>query len=276
MDGGGLGFFISSVNTIAISSQKGGVGKTTLAINLAHAFARTGRRVLLVDSDPQGSVGLSLTRKSRDLPGFFDMVMNPGMMAENLVISTRLKTLSLVTSGQSDGYELGSAAMGGALHRVRRFLSEVEAMGFDLCLIDTAGGLFGVTADVLSAVDGVLVPQQAEPLGIRSVPKMLEALARLRVVNPKLQVLGVVLTMVNEELAESVECARALRKLLPSEMVLETMIRRDDLFVRASARGLPVGVVNGGTVVRDNFDRLRSELDLRIGGEEVESRDYAG
>ncbi|MDB4265294.1 ParA family protein [bacterium] len=250
--------------TLAITSQKGGVGKTTLAINLAHAFAQSGRRTLLVDSDPQGSVGLSLTRQSRHLSGFYDMLGNPAVSAEKIVVPTRMPTLSLVPSGHSSAYELGGGSMGVTLHRVRCFLAEVEALDYDICIIDTAAGLFGATADVLSACNGVIVPQQAEPLGVRSVPKMLEALARMRVVNPQLQVLGVVLTMVKESLPESLDSATALRNLLPREMVMRTVIPRDDLFVRASARGLPVGVMEEGEEALRTFDALRVELEQRI------------
>jgi chromosome partitioning protein len=252
------------VITLAITSQKGGVGKTTLAINLAHAFARNGRRTLLVDSDPQGSVGLSLTRQSRHLSGFYDMLGNPSVSAETIIVPTRMPTLSLVAAGHSSAYELGGGSMGVTLHRVRCFLAEIEALKYDICIFDTAAGLFGATADVLSASTGVIVPQQAEPLGVRSVPKMLEALSRMRVVNPQLQVLGVVLTMVKEELAESRESASALRSLLPEEMVMKTEIPRDDLFVRASARGLPVGVMEDGSEALATFESLRTELERRI------------
>ncbi|MEM9081899.1 MAG: AAA family ATPase, partial [Verrucomicrobiota bacterium] len=128
------------MRTIAVSSQKGGVGKTTLSINLAHSFARNGQRTLLVDADPQGSVGLSLTRKSRVLPGFFDLMADPGYPLEQLVVPTRLETLSLVAAGQSSNYELGGGSAGVNLHRVREFLRAVEARGFDVCLVDTAAG----------------------------------------------------------------------------------------------------------------------------------------
>ena len=167
------------------------MGKTTVSINLAHSFARAGVKTLLVDADPQGSVGLSLTRQSRLLSGFYDYLADPGIPLERLIVPTRLETFSLVASGQASDYEAGGGGMGAHLARVRGFLRSVAARGFDLCLIDTAAGLFGVTGDVIASSDAILIPQQAEPLGIRSVPKLLEGLNRLRVMNPRLSVLGV-------------------------------------------------------------------------------------
>jgi|TARA_B110000908_G_scaffold168059_1_gene222201 chromosome partitioning protein len=252
------------VITITVSSQKGGVGKTTVSINLAHAFARAGKRTLLVDADPQGSVGLSLTRQSRTLNGFYDAIADPNFPLQQLIVPTRLETLSIVPAGQCSDYELGGGSMGVSLHRVRTFFKMAESQGYDICIIDTAAGLFGVTADVLSACDSVVVPQQAEPLGVRSVTKMLEALTRMRVVNPRLNVLGVVMTMVQNRLAESLEAVQALRNLLPQRMVMRNVIPRDDLFVRASAKGLPVGVMEEGAGVLAVFDSLRLEIEAKL------------
>jgi len=252
------------VINIAVSSQKGGVGKTTVSINLAHAFARAGLRTLLVDADPQGSVGLSLTRQSRLLAGFYDYLRDPSTPLDQLIVPTRLETFSLVACGQASEYEGGSGGMGAHLSRVKDFLRGVEERGFDLCLIDTAAGLFGITSDVIASTQAVMVPQQAEPLGIRSVPKLLDGLNRLRIMNPHLTVLGVCLTMVQNDLPESADAANALRQLLPPEMVFRTQIPRDGLFVRASARGLPVGVLENGAALQNTFDQLRNEIEAKL------------
>ena len=221
-------------------------------------------KTLLVDADPQGSVGLSLTRQSRLLAGFYDYLADPGIPLERLIVPTRLETFSLVASGQASDYEAGSGGMGAHLARVRAFLRSAAARGFDLCLIDTAAGLFGVTGDVIASSDAIMIPQQAEPLGIRSIPKLLEGLNRLRVINPRLTVLGVCLTMVQNDLAESTEAASALRQLLPPEMVFQTQIPRDGLFVRASARGLPIGVLEDGAGAQVVFDSLRAEIETKL------------
>ncbi len=256
--------FVFRVTTIAISSQKGGVGKTTLSINLAHAFARAGVNTLLVDADPQGSVGLSLTRQSRLLNGFYDFLADPGLPLANLVVPTRLNTFSLMACGQASDYEAGSGVPGAHLARVRALLRLAAEQGFELCLIDTAAGLFGISGDIITSSDAILIPQQAEPLGIRSVPKLLSGLNRLRVMNPRLNVLGVCLTMVQQDLAESREVSASLRQLLPPDLLFETQIPRDPLFVRASARGLPIGVLEEGGGASAVFDSLRAEVEMKL------------
>lgn len=246
------------VKSITISSQKGGVGKTTLAINLAYSLAREGHRTLLIDTDPQGSVGLSLTRQSKSQKGFYDFLENPHLELHSLLLPTRLDSFWLIPSGKEADYDSGT--MGAHLARVRSLFRLIRQDGFDFCIIDTAAGLFGATSDVVTACDALLIPQQAEPLGIRSVPRLLNSLERNKVMNPHFQILGLCMTMVHEHLPESVDAVEKLRKLLPNGMVFRNHIPRDEVFLKASAVGVPVGALDEGSEVDFAFHGLRDEV----------------
>jgi chromosome partitioning protein len=185
---------------------------------------------------------------------------------DQIVVPTRLRTMSIVPAGQRSEYELVEASLDESQIGIKRFLRMAEEDGYEVCIIDSAAGLFGVTADVLSLSNAVIIPQQAEPLGVRSVPKMLEALTKMREVNPRLNVLGVVMTMVQESLAESLDSVSALRELLPANLVMRDVVPRNDLFIRASAKGLPVGVMGGGEEMLKVFDDIRKEVIAKLGG----------
>jgi chromosome partitioning protein len=167
------------VISLAITSQKGGVGKTTVSVNLAYSFAKRGWRTLLVDTDPQGSVGLSLSEKARKCPGFFN-AFQPGQDLNRLVLTTRLPSLSILPAGQVENvFEVKPNGVDGVAG-VTQLLEMARAQGFQLVLIDTPAGLTGYTSDILRCVNYALVPQQAEPLGVRSLPQMLQALQAIR------------------------------------------------------------------------------------------------
>ncbi len=250
--------------TLAITSQKGGVGKTTTSVNLAYALAKRGWHTLLIDTDPQGSVGLSLSERARKCAGFYDAV-NSGLPAEPLILQTRLPELELLAAGQA--YSFFEVANDGvdAASEVRRILREVAVRRFDLVIFDTPAGLGGLTGAVLQQVDFALVPQQAEPLGLRSVPQVLEALRYLRRNGSKIELAGILLTMVQADLPQAQEVVRELRSLLPGKLLLETMIPRDPVFLQASSAGVPLGLLHRNPPAAAYiFDQLAAELEGRM------------
>ncbi len=250
---------------VATASQKGGVGKTTLCVNLAYSLARRGWNTLLVDTDPQGAVGLSLARSTRERRGFYDFLTS-GLDLAEVILPTRLPEFSIVPAGQYDSCMRHGATLGDAPARIRDLLRAAELRGIDLVLLDTAAGLVGLTETVVKGCDYVIIPQQAEPLAARSIPHMLETLARFRAEGAPVKVAAILLTMVMTDHEMSLKVARELRQMLPPELMFKQSIPRLPSFLEASARGVPVALLKHNPPPEALiFDQLAAELEGRIG-----------
>lgn len=258
------------MTTLVISSQKGGVGKTTVAVNLAYSLARRGWRVLLVDADPQGGVGFSLSEKARDAKGFFNLLNGTGTDDPNqLILSTRTEDFRLLMSGNADLF-LGEEEPQDT-PELRERLRELfgSFSDNDVIVIDSEAGVHGLTRAIMAVSDYLLLPQQAEPLSARSMPRLLRHIATLRkelgdsIDTPRLA--GILLTMVKDEDPISSEIEREIREILPTELILESEIPRDSAFLRASRAGVPVALLRPqpDNATKD-FDQLAAEMEVRM------------
>ncbi len=251
---------------LAIVSQKGGVGKTTVALNLSYSLAQRGHRVLLADLDPQGGIGHSV-RGAEDAhrPGLVQLTMGLASLDEAR-LGTRLGSLSLLPRGELS--PLATAAWTASLEDGQRLaaVAALAAASADLLIFDCPSGLGPATLGALRAASHALAPLQAEPLSLRSVPQLIEVVADLRAAGSSVALAGLVLTMVESRREGSLGIVREAWRLFPGELVLETAVPRDPAFFAASAEGGPVALLDRRPpAVASVFDQLAAELEPRLG-----------
>ena len=257
--------YLAGVIAIATASQKGGVGKTTLCINLAYSLARRGWKTLLVDTDPQGGVGLSLARSTRAKQGFYDFLGGEKNI-NKLMLSTRLPELQILPTGQYDAGARKGWAEAEVPARLADLLRAADGRGVDCVILDTAAGLNGMSEAVIKACDYVILPQQAEPLAVRSVPHMLETFSRFRAEGAGVRVAGILLTMVMPDNPISQKVVSELRALLPADLMFDQNVPRMNSFLEASAMGVPVALIKRNPPPEALvFDQLAAEIEQRTG-----------
>ncbi len=243
---------------IVVASQKGGVGKTTVALNLALAFAERGLRTLLLDLDPQGAIGHSLNKGDVELAGIADILAG-SVEAEEAVIPTTLSGLSLLPRGRLDPIDVSAfeVALGG--EKLQEIIGPILD-GFERVVVDTPAGLGLVTRAALKLAQFVLIPAQAEPLALSTIHQLLRLIEHVHDnENPELQLLGVLPTMVDLKVAPSHAVLMELWDGFPG--VLETIIPRAPVFAEASAQGVPLAYLGGPPAPEaKRFDLLADEI----------------
>lgn len=250
---------------IAIANQKGGVGKTTTAINVATALAATGMRVLLIDLDPQGnaSTGLGIGHAQRERSSY-DLLLGEGAL-EEVAVASRIPGLDVVPATQDlSGAEIELVEFEARTHRLDTAMLRHRSERWDVALIDCPPSLGLLTINALVASDALLVPLQCEFFALEGLSQLLSTVERIRGrFNPGLSILGVALTMYDRRNRLTDQVAEDVREVLGA-VVFETVIPRNVRLSEAPSHGIPALIYDHRCAGSEAYIALAREVIDRL------------
>jgi chromosome partitioning protein len=250
---------------IAVANQKGGVGKTTTAINLATALAAIGWRVLLADLDPQGnaSTGLGISQAQRTRSSY-DVLIGRTTPAE-AAIATRVPRLDVLPATVDlSGAEVEMVSLDDRAHRLEKALDATPQGKWDICVIDCPPSLGLLTVNALVAARHLLVPLQCEFFALEGLSQLLQTVERIRLAfNPDLSILGVALTMFDRRNNLSQAVSEDVRACLGTA-VFDTVVPRNVRLSEAPSHGLPALIYDLKCPGSEAYLRLARELIGRL------------
>lgn len=246
------------MSIIAVLNQKGGVGKTTTVINLASYLGKQGKRVVVVDFDPQGNATSGLGMDKHTLKkGVYHMIMN-GESFLDVIQETKFENISVLpTNQQLAGAEVELASEIGRELRLKQALHGIAA---DYVLIDCPPSLGLLTLNALTAADSVLIPVQSEYYALEGLTQLVEVIQRVRAtLRPNLNIIGVLLTMADSRTSLADQVASEVKKHF-GDLVFKTIIPRNVRLAEAPSHGKPISEHDRWSKGAKAYKQLAKEL----------------
>jgi chromosome partitioning protein len=254
-----------SAHIAAIANQKGGVGKTTTAINLGTAMAAVGKQVLLIDLDPQGnaSTGLGIPREARRVSSY-DLLMREARL-EDVVQPTAIPNMSIVPgTGDLSSADVELYSDSGRVRKLKRALGSERVRPYDYVLIDCPPSLNLLTINSMVAADSVVVPLQCEFFALEGLSQLMLTVREIRQsLNPKLRIQGIVLTMYDQRNKLSGQVASDVRENL-GELVFDTIVPRNVRLSEAPSHAVPALIYDQKCAGSVAYQKLAAEVLFRM------------
>ncbi len=245
---------------ICIANQKGGVGKTTTAINLSASLAVSEKRTLLVDCDPQGNAtsGVGIDRSTTDRTLYHGMLGQAG--PENLILDSEISTLKVIPADvELIGFEVEMMSSRERDIALKKLIAGIDSR-FEYIILDCPPSLSLLTVNALTAADSLLIPLQCEFYALEGLGQLLQTVNRIKkTLNPELKIAGILLTMFDKRTNLSYQVAEEAERYF-NELVFKTMIPRNIRLSEAPSFGKPILLYDATSTGARSYIELAQEI----------------